>query len=1514
MKKTDQTRTQTPHDSGQGEENAPNAFLFDGEENLILADLIENLTNGTDTAASNSTTAVDQTLSPDIAQTPATPETAPSTPRYDTGQPFHGSGEDAMLMSSIASSSSGASFARTSSSINSVHESSFLSFQPGATYTTRITSSAYSNIIAQSRFTSDNHDTQHGDSTAISRFVTSITNTAYTDNSATARTLYFIASEESATKGTPSDPALSDGNFWNSWHLTDEYGLNLDDVWTDYTGENVKVAVFDSGFNYTHAELVSNFNTTDDIDVLDDDTDSTNSNDSTHGTHVSLMIAADDNNSRSVGVAFDSEIIGMRRGFGSDSSSQDTLDGFEHVLTSNADIMNNSWGTTAAFGDHKGVNFVGDVDPSDVHTEIENIVTNGRDGLGANIVFSAGNSQEDGLGANLKNYQNSPYVTTVGAHSSDGTIASFSEWGSNVLLSAPGDDVILPYALGEDYKVTIDGTSFSAPAVSGVISLMLEANDALGYRDVQEILAMSSRQTDTDNPEWQENGASNWNGGGMTFHHGLGYGIADAHAAVRLAETWDLQQTQSNLTETSATWNYTDASIPSSGTVSSSIDISTDIEIEHVLVYMDISHAKAGDLVVSLVSPDGTESVLVDRIENGDFTTMLGVYSGFFFDFSSVAHMGEMSAGTWTLEIEDAASGNAGTLNEWSIAFTGNSAASDDTYYYTEDFSLFSGNLGNRATLTDSDGGTDTINAAAITTGSTVDLAAGTATLDGEDITVSGIENVYTGDGDDTITGSASDNYIWGGRGSDVIDGGDGDDTAAFIDAIDDYTITFDGATTYAALGETVTNVLTNIETFIFDGVSYTYQTIRGLFGAGNAAPSVSADNVTINTGNTILASTVITASDVDGDTLTYTLWDNSPNTSSGHFELDGELVANETVLTQDEFDALDIVAGTDAGTDTLWVKISDGEDQTSWQSFTMTTNVAADLTLTDTTIEAGDYVLASLYIDAVDDNGDTLSYTINDGNSDAGSAYFYLDGETLAAGEDITLTEDEFFNLRIYGGSDTGTDTMTVNVSDGSLSAGADTFTITSIAANVAPTVNLTDLSMNPGDPSVLASSYISPSDSDGDDMTYILWDGSLAPNSGYFELDGETVANETEITQDEFDRLRIVAGSDTGTEELWIRVSDGAAYTSWDSLTLITNTAPSLSVSHAVLVTNDSVLASDYIDANDIDGDTLTYTVNDGNASGTSGHFELDEEALDADQDIELTAAEFSRLRIVGGSGTGTDSLSITVSDGSLDSDTENLTLTTIAENNAPTVTVRNVIMDYDATISASHAVIANDTDGDTLTYTTWDNSQGTTTAFYSLDSSYLSNETEITQDQFDTLQIEAGTNATTETLWARVHDGEDHSAWVQYSVETTNVSTLTGSDDHELLAGGDDANTLNGGAGEDVLYGGDGLDQLTGGDDADIFVFQDGSAFNDQDTITDFNTADGDAIDISDILTGFYDPETDAITDFLQITDNGSDSTVSVDQDGGGNSFAAIATIEGVTGLTDEQTLHDNGNIIL
>lgn len=144
------------------------------------------------------------------------------------------------------------------------------------------------------------------------------------------------------------------------------------------------------------------------------------------------------------------------------------------------------------------------------------------------------------------------------------------------------------------------------------------------------------------------------------------------------------------------------------------------------------------------------------------------------------------------------------------------------------------------------------------------------------------------------------------------------------------------------------------------------------------------------------------------------------------------------------------------------------------------------------------------------------------------------------------------------------------------------------------------------------------------------------------------------------------------------------------------------------------------------------------------------------------------------------------------------------------------------------------------------------------------------------------------------------------------TSGADTLNGAVFNETLFGRDGNDTLNGNDGDDTLYGGGGVDTLSGGNDADTFVFESASAFSSVDTITDFDVSENDVIDIADLLSG-YDELTDAITDFVQITDNGTDSALLVDADGGADNFVQVATLLGVTGLTDEDALETSGNLI-
>ena len=146
------------------------------------------------------------------------------------------------------------------------------------------------------------------------------------------------------------------------------------------------------------------------------------------------------------------------------------------------------------------------------------------------------------------------------------------------------------------------------------------------------------------------------------------------------------------------------------------------------------------------------------------------------------------------------------------------------------------------------------------------------------------------------------------------------------------------------------------------------------------------------------------------------------------------------------------------------------------------------------------------------------------------------------------------------------------------------------------------------------------------------------------------------------------------------------------------------------------------------------------------------------------------------------------------------------------------------------------------------------------------------------------------------------------------------LTGSSYVDTLYGGEDNDTLDGLGGNDNLYGEDGDDMLIVGDGSDVLYGGSGSDIfwyaaqnTNSDTIADFNLDQGDKVDISDLLQG-YDPLTHAITDFVQITTSGSNSILKIDADGGGNSFVQIATITGVTDLTDEAALVNSGHLVV
>lgn len=617
-----------------------------------------------------------------------------------------------------------------------------------------------------------------------------------------------LAAEADASR-VALDTLPADAWFTAQYHLANStYGqrdLRLvdgkDSVWNDYTGAGVRVAVLDDGIDYLHPDLLPNYAFALEargVDGYHPDRDGA------HGTAVSGIIAAANNGSGTVGIAYDAAIFSMPGIPPSDLSGDGTHVGPTVGLSAafanfaNYDVINNSWGYVTAFYDSAQ-----NLAQAGLHDTLNDAVTFGRGGLGSIIVKSAGNGRGS-LDNTAGSWTTSHWGTiAVAAVERDGDVTTYSTEGAGLLVASfggpvPGDVVTtdrtghLGYNRGgaSDLVTTgFNGTSAAAPMVSGIVALMLEANPDLGYRDVQAILAATARHTGGDTFDgggltgneryaWDWNGATDWNGGAMHFSDDYGFGLVDALAAVRLAESWSRTSTEANrITIADVAADQASVAIVDQDTVEMTFQVTGEIDIERVALSLGLTHTWLSDLEIELESPDGTISELMrDNFGSADATD----YGTQDMTLMSNAFRGEASAGTWTLRFTDDYLGDAGLVSNATITLSGR-RGTDDVYIYTDEFSDYAGAAPARRMVTDTDGGRDAINAAAVRAASVIDLTAGAAgRIDGVAIRVDAgatIEDAFAGDGDDQLTGNGLGNLLSGGRGNDRLDGGAGSDT-----------------------------------------------------------------------------------------------------------------------------------------------------------------------------------------------------------------------------------------------------------------------------------------------------------------------------------------------------------------------------------------------------------------------------------------------------------------------------------------------------------------------------------------------------------------------------------------------------------------------------------------------------------------------------------------------------------------------------------------------------------------
>ncbi|MCB0337038.1 MAG: S8 family serine peptidase, partial [Bdellovibrionales bacterium] len=193
-----------------------------------------------------------------------------------------------------------------------------------------------------------------------------------------------------------------------------------------------------------------------------------------HGTQVAGIAAAATNNANGIaGIALNSKIMMVRAGFKKRNGEvllplSSVLNAMMYAALNGADVINLSLGGGTR------------EDYQDVLAFTQN--------LGITVVAAAGNSAESDLPYPAKD----PRVIAVGAIDGSDDLASFSNFGTDVDILAPGVSM-LSTSVGGGYE-SVSGTSYSAPLVAGAAAMALSIDGLHTPDALRSMLVSSARQ------------------------------------------------------------------------------------------------------------------------------------------------------------------------------------------------------------------------------------------------------------------------------------------------------------------------------------------------------------------------------------------------------------------------------------------------------------------------------------------------------------------------------------------------------------------------------------------------------------------------------------------------------------------------------------------------------------------------------------------------------------------------------------------------------------------------------------------------------------------------------------------------------------------------------------------------------------------------------------------------------------------------------------------------------------
>lgn len=290
---------------------------------------------------------------------------------------------------------------------------------------------------------------------------------------------------------TPNDPSYS-----SQWHLN---VINASGAWNYFSsGSTIKIAIVDDALQRSHPDLsgnlwvnpgeIPNNNIDDDGNGYIDDINGydVGSNDNnpdppsssfSHGTHVAGCASATTNNNTGVAaIGFSCKLIAVKATTQA-SVVTNGYDGIVYAVAAGADVINMSWGGTGS------------------STTAQNIIS-WANGQGVVLVAAAGNNNTNTM------FYPAGYTQciAVAATSSNDVKASFSNYGTWVDISAPGNNIYAT-TVNSTYG-NMSGTSMASPIVAGLAGLMLSLNPTLLPSDIRTCITSTATNINSQNPSY----------------------------------------------------------------------------------------------------------------------------------------------------------------------------------------------------------------------------------------------------------------------------------------------------------------------------------------------------------------------------------------------------------------------------------------------------------------------------------------------------------------------------------------------------------------------------------------------------------------------------------------------------------------------------------------------------------------------------------------------------------------------------------------------------------------------------------------------------------------------------------------------------------------------------------------------------------------------------------------------------------------------------------------------------